>query len=386
MDVSYILNDYVTLILLILFAIATLWLCVYYGVIFLKIGRHGRTKKDLKAQLERQKSGRSEDSLPGVSVVLVAQNEGKYLRENLVYLLEQDYPNYEVVVVDYKSTDDTKFILQVCSQNYPNLRSVAMQEDVNMFHGRKLPLSIGIRSAKNDLILLIESDTKPTGFNWIREMVGNYSHKDTKIVLGYCGIAKQKGLLNMMEQYDNICFSAYYLSRALRGKATTGTGRNLSYKKKFFFSQGAFTKHYTEEFGADDLFVNQNADSANTAVCFAPEARVEMEAKKTLKQWHLRRKQRESTFKLHPVLEKVERMTYPLVVLAFYAFMVLLLVKGFPWYFVAGGVAVKMAWQIICFWQLGSQFDVKAVAWLSPLMEIYFWFANTILRISTLHR
>lgn len=386
MNLSYLVNDYVTLILLILFVIATVWLCVYYGMTFMKIGRKGRNKKDLKALLEKQKSEQSAHSTPGVSVVMVAHNEGKYLRENLVYLLEQDYPDFEVVVVDYKSTDDTKFVLQVCGQNYPNLTSVSMPEDVNMYQGKKLPLSIGIKSAQNDIILLVEADSRPVGFSWIREMVEPYLEKKTKIVLGYSGISHEKGLLNMLEQYDNLCYSAGYLSRALSGRATTGVGRNLSYRKQFFFSKGAFTSHYKEEFGADDLFVNQNADEQNTKVVFGPESRVEMEARKSFGQWHLMRKHREATFRLHPASEQIRRMLYPLGVAVFYGSLAALLALGFPWYLPVGVMVLKFVWQIISFLKLCGQFEVKLVGWFSPLFEIYFLFANTILRILTLHR
>lgn len=352
----------------------------------MRIGLWGRKKKDLKAQLERQKTAQSDANLPGVSVVMVAQNEGRYLKDNLVYLLEQDYPQFEVVVVDYMSTDETKFVLQVCEQNYPNLKSIILTQDVNMFQGKKLPLSIGIKSAKHNVVMLIDPDCKPQGFGWIREMVASYGDKETKIVLGYCGVQKEKGLLNALQQYDNLCFSARYLSSAVGGHPTTGNGKNLSHEKKFFFANGAFTKHYTEPFGADDLFVNQNANAENTAICIGKEARTEMEGKKTFGQWRLARKQRASTYRLHSMAEKVTNLVHPLMTLAFYAALALLLVRHFPWYFVVGAFVLKTAWQMVSFSQLCMQFEVKRLWIFSPLLEIYFLFANTIIGISALHR
>lgn len=386
MDLSYVLTDYVTLILLILIVIAMLQVCLFYGMFFLKVGRLGRSKKEQKASNDGQDSGQSNNFQPPVSVVMVANNEGSYLRDNLVYLLEQDYPDYEVVVVDYKSTDDTKFVLKVCSQNYPHLRVVSMPEDVNMFQGRKYPLSIGIRSAKNDILLLTEPECKPLDFNWITEMVKPYANKRTKIVLGYCGVASGKGLMNALQQYDNLVYSAQYLSSALRGSAYTGSGNNLSYRRKFFFDQGAFTHHYTEEYGSDDLFVNQNTDADNTRVCISPNSRTVREAKKDFGQWHQLRRQRVRPYRLHPTKEKCARMATPVAVLLFYAALALLIVRGFPWYLLVSLFVLKSAWQIVAFWQLCKQFGVKKLYWFAPVFEIYFLCANTILKISALRK
>lgn len=386
MDLSYVLTDYVTLILLILFVVALAMVSVYYGMFFLKVGRSGRTKKDLAARLKAHEEGTAQGKMPPVSVVMVAHNEGMHLRDNLVYLLEQDYPSYEVVVVDYKSTDDTKFILQVCAQNYPHLNVVQMSDDVNMFQGRKFPLSVGIRSAKNDIVVLTEPECRPVGFSWLRSMSRGYTGADKKIVLGYCAPRKEKGFLNLLQQYESLVFSAQYLGAAMMGRPYTATGNNLSYRRKFFFAQGAFTSHYTEEYGADDLFVNQNATSKNTSVCFDEDARVEVDPKKSFGQWHLQRKHRVRTYRLHSWAERLSRLMSPLSVLLFYCALILLVLKGFPWYILVGVLLLKFVWQIVTFAQLGKQFGVKHICWFSPLLEIYFIVADTILSISALKK
>ena len=382
MDFSYILTDYVTLISLILMAVAFIMLAIYYGLFFFRVGHYGKRKKTKKIDANAQNSSVNDEKLPPVSIVLVAHNEGYWLRDNLVYLLEQDYPNFEVVVVDYKSTDDTRFILQVCSENYHHLNCVRMDQDVNMFRGKKYPLSIGIRSAKNDVIMLTDSDCKPIGFDWLRQMVKGYNKSNTQIVLGYCGINQSKGLLNLLQQYDNLHYSAHYLGNALLKHPTTATGRNLSYRRSYFFERGAFIRHYSQPYGADDLFVNQNAKSSNTNISIAEDAFVMMDAKRNFAEWHLMRKLRIITDSLHPFGERLSACIYPINIVVFYvSWLFLLLTNRFPWEILVGIMALKFTWQIITENQLSKRFKVKFVQWLSPIFEIYFLIANTILRI-----
>ena len=150
-DFSQYLTDSYALILSGIIFVALVYLCLYYGLYHFRTGRYG---------LKRKKGDNGEEpspeKLPAVSVVLTARNDSTWLRENLVYLLEQDYPNFEVVVVDYLSQDDTPYVLKLLKDYYPHLKIVPFKEDVNLFQGKKYPLSIGIKSAKNDILMLAD--------------------------------------------------------------------------------------------------------------------------------------------------------------------------------------------------------------------------------------
>ena len=203
---------------------ALIYLCLYYGLYHFRVGNYG-----LKKQAAKPDEADGNEKLPNVSVVLTAHNDAAWLRENLVYLLEQDYPHFEVVVVDYLSQDDTQFVLKLLTDYYKNLKIVPFKEDVNLFQGKKYPLSIGIKSAANDILMLADPDCTPKNLNWLRGMVKGYSNKETKIVLGYCGVKRTKTLLGALQQYDALAYGAQYLGSALIGHPYTGSGRNLSY-------------------------------------------------------------------------------------------------------------------------------------------------------------
>lgn len=367
MDFSYLLTDPLTLLLTVVVVAAFVGLSLHYGMVYWRMGRHDWPERDA-----------DRSSLPPVSVVLTVHNDAKWLKENLPYLLEQDYPDYEVVVVDFVSQDDTKFVLQVCSEHYERLKVVRFQQDVNLYRGKKYPLSIGIKSAKNDRILFSEPECMPKDFNWIRTMMQGYQSNDTQIVLGFSGIRQEKSLFNWLQVYDNLDYYLRFLSAALSGQPYTGSSRNLSYSRSFFFDQGAFYSNLSIAEGADDFFVNQNATRRNTRIVTHPESFTMANAKRTLGDWCRSRRERTATRRFYPLSQRLRLAGYPLLVLSFYAAGVaLVIMHTFPWQVLAALLLLKLGWQIYTMSVAVKHFEVRMLHWLSPLFEIYFLVANT---------
>ena len=384
MDFSHILTDSYTLTLTCLMAASLLVLCLYYGIFYFKVGRY----KGPKAKKDEL---RPSASLPPVSVVMTTQNDAEKLKANLLYVLEQDYPTFEVVVVDYLSTDDSKFVLQMLADNYRHLKVVTFRANANGFQGKKYPFSIGIKSAQYDLLLLTDPECLPkdiTNCCWIREMVAGYSRKHTEMVLGYCGIQPKASPFNWLQQYDNMDYSVEYLGAAIHRRPFTGNGRNLSYRRSMFMKNGGFIYHYNIPDGADDMFVNQNCTRRNTTVVLTDGSFTTVAPQRSVRDWRQYRIHRMATHKYYGLGLKISRMMRPLSVFVFYLAAALLLVSGtFPWQLLAGVVALKLAWQIVATAQSTERLDIKPIVyWLSPLFEIYFLIANTILGIIPLSR
>lgn len=377
MNFDGVLNSRYTLVLLAILLLSFIALCLYYGLLWLRVARYKNDKQPKPDEV-------GEKERPSVSVVIVSHNEAESLKKSLPYLLEQDYPKYEVVVVNYMSTDDTTFVLRVCSENYPNLKVVNFKADVNMFRGKKYPLSIGIKSAVGDVILLAEPDCRPNDFDWIGEMVCGYM-RGASLVLGYSLLNPEKGLLNALERYENMTYTASYAGAALMGNPYTATGRNLSYRREFFFARGGFISHYSFPDGADDLFVNQNATRSNTVVMLRKGAGMHYESSKTFGEWRQKRIHRRASRRFYGWKDKALLSVYPLSQLLFIVSLVLLFVGGlFPWQLLVALLAVKFIWQIVCAFFLGKRFEIKSLYFLSPLFELYFLIADTFLSISTL--
>lgn len=200
-----------------------------------------------------------------VSVIICARNEGDNLKQYLPLILKQDYPDFEVIVVDDCSEDDTEFILKRLETEYKNLRSTKLYKDPKFNHGKKLALTVGIKSAKNDVLLLTDADCYPESDQWLKSFVKRFSH-GKEIVLGYGGYIPKKGFLDKLIRFDTMNVAMNYLSAARIGLPYMGVGRNLAYKKDLFFNNKGFASHYGLLSGDDDLFINEVATRKNTTV------------------------------------------------------------------------------------------------------------------------
>lgn len=231
-----------------------------------------------------------------VSVVIAARNEAENLQKNLAAFLEQDYPQYEVVVVNHCSFDETGDVLKAFQQRYPQLKVVTLEEQEKYPTGKKFALTIGIKAASYPVLLLSDADCYPASNQWVRQMQKQYLDK-TEIVLGYCGVEKEKSLLNLFIQYDNVRAALDYFGHALTRRAFMGKGGNLSYLRSLFFYHKGFVSHIKHPSGDDALFVNRASTKTNTRISVEAEAFTYTRAKSSWSAWHLQKKRHQSTGK-----------------------------------------------------------------------------------------
>lgn len=291
---------------------------------------------------------KNSDQLPPVSVVIAARNEYQQLRNNLPLILNQNYPYFEVIVVNHASNDDTASLLKELKIKYKNLKVIHIEKDLNFFHGKKFPLSIGIKSAQYDTLLLTDADCQPVSQQWITNMASSYTG-NTEVVLGYGPYIFQKGLINTIIRYDTFLVAMQYLSYALAGKPYMGVGRNLSYKKNLFYKNKGFTSHYNISSGDDDLFISSVANKKNTHIELSPESFMYSKPKQTFKEWITQKKRHLSTGGSYPKKFKLLLGTYGASIILFYMFLigVFIIAKGILLWIVLGILFLKWLIQFI---------------------------------------
>ena len=262
----------------------------YYLTIFLKPPRYQPEKK--------------RKSKKPVSVIVCAKNEVDNLKRFLPNLLEQDYPDFEVIVVNDSSTDDTEMLLSEFSSKYEQLRFTTIPSNEKFLHGKKLAVTIGIKAAKHDIVLLTDADCYPASDQWLQKMASHFTGKN-QIVLGYGKYERKGGFLNSLIRYETVFTAMQYLSFAIKGSPYMGVGRNLAYEKELFFKNKGFAKHYHIVSGDDDLFVNETATKENTAVEFSPESHTLSIPETTFRRWIKQKKRHLSAGKHYTPSSKI---------------------------------------------------------------------------------
>ena len=248
-----------------------------------------RMRRDKKSPISNLQSPM--DEVPGVTVVLAAHNESENLSQYLQALLTQDYPEYEVIVVDDGSEDDTRAVVESYMVRDPRLHMTFVPFGARVGSTKKLALTLAAKAARYDYLLLTDADCVPESDQWIHEMMAGFqrptSHdqRSKDIVLGFSPYFAEEGHINRLVRYDTLFNGLHYLGAAQCGHPYMGVGRNLAYRKSLFFESGGFTHLMTSKAGDDDLFVNHVATKQNTAVVLNPRSYTWSLSKKTFKEW-----------------------------------------------------------------------------------------------------
>jgi glycosyltransferase involved in cell wall biosynthesis len=220
-----------------------------------------------------------------ISVVICARDEAHNLANNLPGVLVQRYSTtHEIILVNDNSEDETKYLIEEFKKSFKNLNPVILSQEAKMINGKKFPLSIGIKSAKNETLLLTDADCVPASEHWMQLMQDGYDD-DIEIVLGYGAYRKRQGILNKLIRFETFQTALQYFSYALAGLPYMGVGRNLSYKKEVFLRNKGFSSINQMPSGDDDLFINQVATRNNTAIVIDHDAHTISEPKTTFHDW-----------------------------------------------------------------------------------------------------
>ncbi|MFN7911244.1 MAG: glycosyltransferase [Bacteroidota bacterium] len=243
-----------------------------------------------------------------ISVIICARNEDENLTEFLPKVLTQNYPNFEVIVVNDCSYDNTDTVIEEFSKIFPNLKKATIKEDDYYKHGKKFAMLVGIKKASHDNLVFTDADCFPASENWLAEMAKGFT-PSKKVILGYGAYQKQAGFLNKLIRYDSFIIAVQYLSAAIKNKPYMGVGRNLAYSKELFFQMKGFSTHYHINSGDDDLFVNTAATKSNTNISANINSITYSKPKSRFKEWSLQ-KARHLTTAPHYTTESKSRLFY----------------------------------------------------------------------------
>ncbi len=300
-------------------------------------------------------------ALPPVSVVICAKNEADNLTEYLPKILSQEYPEFEVIVVNDCSWDNTEDVLREYGKIFPNLKTILIKEDEYYKHGKKFALMVGIKGTKYEHILFTDGDCYPNTSHWIQEMMQGYD-AGREIVIGYGPYKKEKSFLNKLIRFDTFMIGMQYLSAGISNKAYMGVGRNLSYKKDLFFKNKGFATHYHITSGDDDLFVNQAATATNTAVVIAKDSFTYSVPSKTWNDWNRQKARHLSTSGLYTSSSKNRLIFLHAANYLFWALAIVAFTR-IDWILVTGSCfMVKNIVQFITLYKGGEKLDEKDIS------------------------
>lgn len=354
--------------LLVCFAIVVFINCIF----FIAFGFYtfSKTKKVLKTS-----------SLP-VSVIVCAKNEAQNLQKNIPHLLAQNYPNFEIILINDASTDETLDIIKSFAAQDPRVKYVDVVNNEAFWANKKYSLTLGIKKAKNNYLLFTDADCRPNSTNWIQEMANHFTDK-RELILGYSPYESKPSLLNRLIRYETVMTAIQYFSFAQMGSPYMGVGRNLAYTNKLFYDTKGFMSHMYIRSGDDDLFVNEAGTKSNTAICDTPESFVYTEPKKTWKSWIHQKKRHISTASNYKAKHQFLLTTYFLFNLFFWISLICCFIF-IDWRYVTLLVAFRFIIQYIFVGKGISRLKEKGLLIFLPFLELLLVYAQLLIFISNI--
>ncbi len=316
------------------------------------------------------------NSTPPVSVIICAKNEAENLRNFIPVILDQNYPNFEVILVNDASFDDTLEVMEYFKKIDSRVQLVDVQNNEAFWGKKKYALTLGIKKAKNATLLFTDADCKPESNMWISEMASNFE-QNKSIVLGYGGYSKSKGsFLNKLIRYETLLTAIQYFSFAKWGIPYMGVGRNLAYTSEEFYNQNGFATHLHIRSGDDDLFVNQAGTSENTAITFNRSSITRSIPKTTFTTWILQKRRHISTAKFYKKKHKFLLASFYFSQIGFWILLATLLVLQIHWPIVLGIVALRLLIQYTVYYKSAKKLDEMDLLWLIPFLELFLIFTQ----------
>ena len=224
--------------------------------------------------LKKSDDKKSNADLPPVSAIIACRNELQNLKSNLQYIVNQKYPQFEIVIADDNSTDGTSNYIAELAKTFPNIKLVENKES-----GKKSALSCGIRTATYEHLIFTDADCRPASEYWVAGMMSQFD-AENPLVVGY-GELSGKTFAARFSSYDATLIALQYLGFATLGHSYMAVGRNIAYSRKLWDTMGGFSSHSDIASGDDDLFVRDAARHIRPTVCVSPEAKTISPAKET---------------------------------------------------------------------------------------------------------
>ena len=320
-----------------------------------------------------------------VTVIICARDEAANLVKNLPGSLVQKYPTtHEVIVVDDNSFDEGRFIVEEFQKTFKQLHLIQLKQEARFIPGKKFPLSVGIKTAKYELLLLTDADCVPASEHWIKKMVEGYD-ENTEIVLGYGAHNKRKGSLNKLIRWETFHTALQYLSYALAGNPYMGVGRNLSYKRSVFFRHKGFSSHNHIASGDDDLFINIAANKKNTAIVIDKDSFTLSDPPVSMKSWMKQKRRHYTTGRYYKPNHKILLGMYSLCHFLYYPLLVVC-AFWYGWKTVLVIYFIRLILQGFILYKMMKKLDEKDLFPWFWLLDIWMFFYYLVFSVAMLKK
>lgn len=208
-------------------------------------------------------------SRPGISIVIPASNAARTLASHLPMLLDQDYPDFEIIVADEATDDETEDLLKVLEKTHLTLRHVSLPKGCAHQSRRRMATTLGIRAARHEWILLTEADCRPATRKWLLRMSEQMTERHDLIV-GCATFFDHENKRFTHAAFLRIREQLPWLHSACGGRAALVDSANLAFRRSWFEQAGGYasTLSFPLDYGENSMLAGTHCRKGRcSAVC-----------------------------------------------------------------------------------------------------------------------
>jgi glycosyltransferase involved in cell wall biosynthesis len=318
----------------------------------------------------KNKKNNIENNTP-VSVIICAKNEADNLKENLPLILNQKHPNFEVVLINDVSNDETLDVMEFFKEKHNNIKIVNVRNNETFWGSKKYALTLGIKASSHEQLLLTDADCKPNTDQWISTMSANFSEKK-KFILGYGAYEKKKNsFLNALIRFETLLTAIQYFSYAKVGNPYMGVGRNLAYDKSEFFNVNGFMNHMKVKSGDDDLFINQAATKDKTSIEFSEKSFTQSTPSLTFNEWFNQKRRHISSASYYKEKDQLFLGVFYISQFLFWSIFIVLISLGFEWKIVLSIFTARILLQYLVYGFSAKKLKEQDLIIIIPFLEVF---------------
>ena len=190
-----------------------------------------------------------------VTIMLSLRNEEERIREMMTKFTELPFEDYQVMVINEVSEDNTLEILNVLAETNPRIKVTSLSQETRFME--KQAINIGLKGAQSPWIVQLPPTTGSISQEWLTKLTGLLD-KDTDAVIGYTNVERNKGFRNLlcrMERFHQFMLSGSWI---LAGMPFVFSENNVLFNKSMYFDTLGFRQKLNRNFANLELIFNEN--------------------------------------------------------------------------------------------------------------------------------
>lgn len=222
-------------------------------------------------KLARHRDSEPTQNLNQISIILSVRNEEQHIRKILDKFKEQQFEDYQILVINVHSEDNTDGVLNALAETNPRLKVTSLNQD-SQFNEKQI-INLGLKGASSPWIIFLTSSAGVIHANWLANM-NSLIAPETDLVVGYTNVERFKGFRNLICRLER--FNQFMISGAwtLAGKPFVFNEDNVLFKKSMYFETLGFRHKMNRNFANLELIFNENLKKNRIRVTTNPDLAV----------------------------------------------------------------------------------------------------------------